>query len=99
MARLLYALSAPTLSRVRRGRPNPVPGTRIFSNVASNWVPSARLPGVMTSDNGRHLPSAARCTLVVSPPRGSDQALRLPPRLRAGRGPPDALSTRHSLTR
>jgi hypothetical protein len=25
----------------------------------SNWVQSARCPGVMTSDSGRHFPSAA----------------------------------------
>src|SRR6185369_12292517 len=34
------------------GCPAPSRGTRIFSTTGSNWVQSARCPGVMTNDSG-----------------------------------------------
>lgn len=69
MARLPYALSALRLSGRRRGRPSPARGTRILSMTGSNWVQSARCPGVAVRDSGRQRPSALRWTLVVNPPR------------------------------
>lgn len=53
-----------------RGRPRPPGrGTRIPAKTGSNWVLSWRCPGVITTESGRPLPSQARCTLLVSPPR------------------------------
>jgi hypothetical protein len=53
-----------------RGRPRPLSrGTRVPSNTGPSWVLSWRWPGVIAIESGRPLPSQARWTLVVSPPR------------------------------
>jgi len=52
-------LSAATLSGRLPGRPTGR-GTRILSSTAWNCVQSARCPAVISSDNGRHRPSALR---------------------------------------
>lgn len=61
--RALPALRGP--DRIRRG-PG---GTRAASSTVSKTVESLTLPGVTMMARGRPRPSAARWTLVVSPPR------------------------------
>lgn len=48
--------------------PSPGGGTRIFSSTGSDWVQSARCPGVPIRDSGRQRPSALRWSLVVNQP-------------------------------
>ncbi len=75
MARDAHALSAMTVSGLRRGRPADRRGTRIASSTVSNTVESLTWPGVTTMAKGRPRPSAARWTLVVNPPRDLPSAL------------------------
>jgi hypothetical protein len=61
-------LSKATWSGRFRGRPRRR-GTRIPSSTGSSCVLSCRWPAVRRIASGRPRPSAARCSLVVSPPR------------------------------
>jgi hypothetical protein len=69
LAREPYALSASTRSGRVRARPPPIRATRTPANTAVNWRLSPRWPVVTTSDNGFWPCSAARCVLVMNPPR------------------------------
>lgn len=55
-AREEYALSAMTLSGLRRGRPAEGRGTRTASKTVSNIVESLTRPGVTTMARGRPRP-------------------------------------------
>lgn len=63
-----YALSAATASGRVRGRPTG-PRTVTFFRTAVKWGLSAACPSVSSNDSGRQRRSAARWTLLVSPPR------------------------------
>jgi hypothetical protein len=64
-----YALSASTASGRIRGRPRPTRPTATVARVGSKATESWRCPTVVRNPSGRHRPSAARWTLVESPPR------------------------------
>jgi hypothetical protein len=71
-----------------RGRPRrPGRGIRMPSSSGWSWVLSWRCPPVRVTASGRPLPSTAKCSLVVSPPRCAQRLiLRVrPPPLRSAR--------------
>src|SRR5437667_3428302 len=52
-----------------RGRPRPCFGTKMLSSTTQKPLLSWVWPAESTTDKGRPLPSAHRCSLVLSPPR------------------------------